>query len=122
VSASNVLEPLVRLGLVLCTPFLRPQLRAALAPELSRLMQCATEDDDPWVRVVARALGSSSGRTDLDAVVADLPLVRLRAPVRVWHTPRGMTARAPRLGTRSSRCAADWRRRAPWRGTSAHSR
>lgn len=75
-SGDQHLNAPVRCGLVVCIPFLRPALRASLAPELARLLQCASEDDDAWVRILARALGSNPTRTDLDAVAADVPPVR----------------------------------------------
>ena len=75
-SGDQHLNAPVRCGLVVCIPFLRPALRAALAPELARLLQCASEDDDAWVRILARALGTNPQRTDLDAVAADVPPVR----------------------------------------------
>jgi hypothetical protein len=92
------LDPNVRLGLVMSLPFLPRALRDALAPELARLLSCGAEDDDAWVRVMARAVGgvAASGRLDLDAVLADVPPVRAapaRARVRVARA-----ARAPRLG------------------------
>ena len=84
VAGTGVLGPHVRLGLVVSVPFLRAPLREALAPELERLLQCASEDDDPWVRVMARAVSgvTSSGRLDLGAVLADVPPVRARAQRR----------------------------------------
>jgi len=78
VGSTGALGPHVRLGLVMSVPFLRAPLREALAPELARLLQCASEDDDPWVRVMACAVGgvTASGRLDLGAVLADVPPVR----------------------------------------------
>ena len=78
VGSVGKLDPHVRLGLVVSTPFLRAALREALAPELARLLSCAAEDDDPWVRVMARAAGgvTATGRLDLEAVLADVPPVR----------------------------------------------
>lgn len=86
VSGDRDLNAPVRCGLVLCIPFLRPALRASLAPELERLLQHAGEDDDAWVRILARALGTNPCRTDLDAVAADVP------PVRQAPWPRFLNA------------------------------
>ena len=85
VGATGTLDPHVRLGLVVSVPFLRSPVREALAPELERLLQCASEDDDQWVRVMARAVSGDASccRLDLDAVLADVPPVRSRALRRV---------------------------------------
>ena len=96
VGSVGKLDPHVRLGLVLSLPFLRSPLRAALAPELARLLACAAEDDDPWVRVIASAVGgvTHTGRLDMGAVLSDVPAVRAgrRGCARALsHRPRVVT-------------------------------
>jgi hypothetical protein len=98
VGSVGKLDPHVRLGLVVSVPFLRKPVRETLAPELARLLACAAEDDDPWVRVMARAVGgvSATGRLDLDAVLADVPPVRA-APRRARAAAAGHRVRATRV-------------------------
>lgn len=106
-SGDQHLNAPVRCGLVVCIPFLRPALRAALAPELARLLQCASEDDDAWVRILARALGTNPQRTDLDAVAADVPPVRApqHAAAHAAHRT-GWVDRPPRAAGVCACCAA----------------
>ncbi len=91
VGSVGKLDPHVRLGLVVSVPFLRKPVRETLAPELERLLACAAEDDDPWVRVMARAVGgvATTGRLDLDAVLAVVPPVRRRAAPDTRRRPLG---------------------------------
>ena len=103
VSSDRQLQAQVRCGLVLCIPFLRPALRASLAPELERLLQYAAEDDDAWVRILARALAGDHTRADLAAVAADVPTVRPfgvppSLPCRLGPAPVLLNA-PPRRGT-----------------------
>ena len=123
VGERNALDAPVRAGLVVATPFLRPALRAALQPELARLLAYASEDDDPWVRVLARAVGDAAGPLSLAAVSADVPSVRVsprtRRPSRLTRTARRLVTRWLRCG-RARRASSRPRRTAtpssaPWR-------
>jgi hypothetical protein len=97
VGSVGKLDPHVRLGLVMSLPFLRKPLRESLAPELARLLACAAEDDDPWVRVMARAVGgvAATGRLDLDAVLADVPPVRTHGAAARRARSRARVCAAP---------------------------
>jgi hypothetical protein len=70
------LESALKLGLVVSTLFLRPALLAQFRPELSQLIQYATEDDDQWVRLMAHAGARLEGQCVLDPVLVEVPKVR----------------------------------------------
>lgn len=70
----TTLDKHVRLGLTLSVPFF-PFARQQPAPDaVSMLVQAAVEDDDEWVRLMGRAVGT--GRLDFDAVMAEDSKVR----------------------------------------------
>ena len=96
------LEPALKLGLVLSTLFLRPALLHQFRPELSQLLQYATEDDDQWVRLMAHAGGGLVGQCVLDAVLVEVPRVRAaRSPLPLSPIH---SLPPPRSGRRWRRC------------------
>lgn len=61
----------VRLGLTLAVPFFPFTKQQPTPDAVSLLAQAAVEDDDEWVRLMGRAVGTAPGRLDFDAVMAE---------------------------------------------------
>ena len=74
---AGLLDAHVRLGLVLSAALLPHRLSQQLQPELARLFELSTGDDDEWVRLLARGL--AGGHCSAQALAEELPSVRLAA-------------------------------------------
>lgn len=67
----TTLETHVRLGLTLAVPFLPFAKQQPVPDAVTMLTQAAVEDDDEWVRLMGRAVGTTPGKLDFDAVMAE---------------------------------------------------
>jgi hypothetical protein len=71
----ELLDPLVRVRLLISCCLLRPDQQKELAPAIEKLLQTAMSDENEWVRFYGHALSIEDGSVDLKRALAAFPEV-----------------------------------------------